>query len=677
MINDPVTVLPAVGVKRALLFNEFLKVSTIEDILFIRPHRYVDLSSHKLIAETDDNEYATISGKIHAIRISGFKKKYLELVLSDESGSLKILFFGGLQFYRKQFSEGTELVVSGKVTIKGGRVMVHPEFEFNENAGSVNTGRVVPYYSIPGVMKEKGVSSKVMRKIIKHAVDHHLSPQYDDLERGLYKDISSLTLGEALRLNHFPERIDDILRVRERLAFSELFFLQLLIQYQKRTLKQKCMSKQNDKVNVVAEFIATLPFTLTNDQRNAIDEMSYEITGGLPMNRLLQGDVGSGKTVIAACLCYVMTSHRKQSAFMAPTSLLARQHYETLSTMLPELSIALLTGFTPRTEKNEIYKGLADGSIDLVIGTHALIQQTVSFKDLALAVIDEQHRFGIEQRYALRRKSESVHLLAMSATPIPRSLALTLYGDMDVSVIKEKPVGRLPIKTMLISESRAEALYRSIEKYVSKGQQCFFVLPLIDPNDESELTSVTECHDILHARFPNYTVAVVHGKMKSEEKERIMDDFLHNRASILVSTTVIEVGIDIPNATVMVIQHPERFGLAQLHQLRGRVGRGSLQSFCVLFHPDNISTHAKERISILEKSDDGFFIAEKDLELRGAGEIQGLMQSGFSSGFRYADILTDTVLLQIAREKAVNYLDSVSIDKVELAINNRYLRIIS
>ncbi len=673
MLDDPIVVLPAVGAKRAALFSDFLGVNTVEDLLFIRPYKYVDLSSSKLIDQCLDGEYITLKGTVTSSRITGSSKKFLEITVSDESGSIKVLFFGGFKYHGEQLSLNTEVVLSGKVSRKGGPVMVHPEYELNDS--SVNTGRILPYYSIPGAMKDKGVSSKVMRKIIKHACEDHLSAEYDDILPDYYSSLSDLTLGKALYLNHFPMELSDIVKVRERLAFSELFFLQILVLHQKK-LSSKTFTCSGIDIHI-NNFISLLPFTLTKDQHEVLKRLSTDIAKGKVLNNLLQGDVGSGKTAVAAGLCYVLAKKQKQSAFMAPTSLLARQHYETLTKMLPDINIALLTGATTPKEREQILFGLESGSIDIAVGTHALIQNSVSFKDLSLAVIDEQHRFGIQQRFALRKKSQSVHLLSMSATPIPRSLALTLYGDMEVSFLKEKPAGRIPVKTILIAESRTEAMYRSVEKYINLGQQCFFVLPLIEANEDSELSSVEEYSEKLKKRFKNHKISMLHGKMRGEEKEKVMNDFLEKSSSILVSTTVIEVGIDVPNATVIVIVHPERFGLAQLHQLRGRVGRGNLPSFCVLCYNDSIPETTLNRINVLAESDDGFYIAEKDLEMRGAGEITGLLQSGFNSDFVYADIINDRDILLIAREKAQIEIDNSSTIDFKHNMNNRYLRIIS
>lgn len=678
MIDSPITTLPGIGAIKAQLFKEILGIESIYQLLYYRPLRYIDTSTLKKIGELSDGEFATISGTVTKIKANRYKKNFLEIELSDSTASLSLMFFGGVRYYKSLYNEGDELTVSGKISIKKKAVMVHPEIDRSDAEESVNTGRIIPVYPVPMSLREKSISTRFIRKIIFAALKDPENRFRDPLYES-DKHFSYLEINDAVLKLHFPLELKDAEMARQRLAFNELFEMQLVIINEKQKFENKTInSKVNDYKDIIGAFKEHLPFSLTRDQDEVIGTIAAELGQGKMINRLIQGDVGSGKTVVSAFAAKVVVYQKRQVALMAPTAILAAQHYETFTALLPALKTALLTGATPKSEKEQIYSQLNDGTLEIVIGTHALIQDNVCFKDLGLAIIDEQHRFGLEQRSTLRHKSPDTSLIAMSATPIPRSLALTVYGDMAVSIIREKPAGRKAVKTMLFTETKKQAVYNSVRKYISQGRQVFFVVPLVEESEELELTSLEEMEKELKNVFPEFTISALHGQMKNEEKNIIMQKFAQGKSNILVSTTVIEVGIDVPNANVIVILHPERFGLAQLHQLRGRIGRGEHESFCVLLHDKNISEKSLERLHILEESDDGFYIAEKDLELRGAGELTGTIQSGFRNGFLFAEIFDDLHILEEARGKAEQFINNQDVSRLdELNYRSDFRRIIS
>jgi ATP-dependent DNA helicase RecG len=474
-------------------------------------------------------------------------------------------------------------------------------------------------------------------------------------------------LKDAIKSVHFPDTFEEAESARRRLAFNEIFFLQYYLHITKRYIRENTHRARvfNDSGHY-DEFMENLPFSLTKDQSASIEKIRTDLLSPAPMNRLLQGDVGSGKTAVAAAISLVTIGCGYQVAYMVPTEVLAEQQFQAFAAMIPgEIAVGLLTGSSAKKERDSLIEGLASGSVKIVIGTHALIQDDVLFKKLGLVIIDEQHRFGVEQRAALREKGDNPDLLVMTATPIPRSLAMTVYGDMDVSFIRSKPSHRLPVKTLSFPESRINAVYNSIEKYISRGNQVYYVLPLIEESEKLDLKSAIDVFNKLSREvFPHRRVELLHGRLKSEEKEKIMSRFADNDIDILVSTTVIEVGIDIPNANVIIIEHSERFGLSQLHQLRGRVGRGESQSFCVLIYPDDLPEEGKKRIRIIEESDDGFRISEEDLKLRGAGQLMGTRQHGHAADFRFTDLLNDMEIIKTAREEAIDAVKSiVDLDK--------------
>lgn len=666
-----------IGPKKAGILKEEAGIETIEDLFYYIPRRYMDRSSFKLIKDCFINETVTVSGNIEKINLSGRKKKFLEVTISDGSDTLKGIFFGGIDFYRRIFHEGDFVILSGKIGFYHDKQIVHPDFDFVDNDSHlrmINTGRIVPLYRSSEKLKNAGFDSRGFRKIIKSAIDCYLHRIMEPLEIDIVARHNLQGLKDAIKSVHFPDTFEEAEGARRRLAFNEVFFLQYYLHITKRYLHEKTYKQITlDNPGPYKKYLANLPFTLTGDQSLCIEEIKNDLLSPTPMNRLLQGDVGSGKTAVAAAVSLLAIGCGYQVAYMAPTEVLAGQQFKNFTDMLPErIPVRLLTGSSSRKERDSLLKEIEYGNIKIIIGTHALIQEDVRFKRLGLVIIDEQHRFGVKQRAALREKGDNPNLLVMTATPIPRSLTMTLYGDMDVSFIRSKPSNRLPVKTLSFPESRIKAVYNSIEKYINRGNQVYYVLPLIEESEKLDLTSAIDVFNRLSKEvFPHRSVELIHGKLKQDQKESIMKRFTDNEINILVSTTVIEVGIDVPNANVIVIEHSERFGLSQLHQLRGRVGRGKYQSFCVLIHPDNLPEEGKKRIRIIENCNDGFRISEEDLRLRGAGQFLGTKQHGHATGFLFTDLLNDMDIIESARGEAINAVKSiVDPDKQFNELNN-------
>ncbi len=656
MLDSGVQYLKGIGPKKAELLKAEAGIETIEDLLYYAPRRYLDRSNFKPIGDCTVGETVTVAGTITGALIAGKNRRFLQVKIEDGTGALAGVFFGGIHYLQKILSVGETVLFSGKVDYYRTFRIVHPDFDFLEDNSliqSVNTGRIVPLYHSTEKLRGIGFDSRGFRRAIRAAIDSYISAIADPFDEGMRARHGLMPLDGALMALHFPDTLESAECARRRLAFNELFFLQYYLSLSKRHVRESAGAARRSVDSAPAdEFIAHLPFTLTADQRRAIGEIKGDLELPFPMNRLLQGDVGSGKTVVAMAASLLAKSRKDQVALMAPTEVLASQHYRNFTALLQgAASVALLTGSVPKKKKEEIYGSIQEGAIDIVIGTHALIQESVNFRKLGLIIIDEQHRFGVAQRAALREKGETPDLLVMTATPIPRSLSLTIYGDMELSYLKEKPAERVPIKTMALPESRLGGVYKSVRKYVDQGQQAYFVLPLIEESEKIDLKSAAEAFEHLKEVFPDLRIDLLHGRMQPEEKEAAMARFKSGETNILVSTTVIEVGVDVPNATVMVIEHAERFGLSQLHQLRGRVGRGSAQSFCVLIYPDDTPDEARGRIETIVRTEDGFEIAEEDLKARGSGEIIGTRQHG-DSGLEFADLRLDLALIMAAREEA-------------------------
>jgi ATP-dependent DNA helicase RecG len=655
-LDAKLTVLQGVGPRHADTLAK-LGLYTLGDLLYYYPRRYDDYSQLKPIKELFYGEQVTVIGTIQSVHtrpIRGGKASIIEAIISDGTGSLRLSFFNQ-PWLANRFKQGDAISVSGKVDQYLGRlVMNSPDWESVE-VESLHTNRIVPVYSLT-----ERINQKWLRNLMKQVVEYWAPAVADALPESIRNSARVMPLGDALLQVHFPTSQDKLKAARERLAFDEIFYLQMGVLRQKRDWK----SVEARHFSISDEWLATrlnsLPFTLTFAQQTALSDIRVDLDSGKPMNRLLQGDVGSGKTVVAALAAAMITSNGAQAAIMAPTSILAEQHYRSFTNLLKDLlkpeEIRLLVGDTPEVEKEEIRAGLANNSIKIVIGTHAVIEGPVQFSELQLAVIDEQHRFGVEQRAELRSKGTNPHLLVMTATPIPRSLALTLYGDLDISVMDEMPAGRQPVNTYVLRPQERERAFTLLRGQIKDSKQAFIIYPLIEESEKIEARAAVDDYETLSKEvFPDLKLGLLHGRMRPSEKDDVMLKFRDRQYHILVSTTVVEVGVDVPNATVMLIEGADRFGLAQLHQLRGRVGRGSDQSYCLLI-PTHEDATENERLQAMAESTDGFFLAEKDLQIRGPGEFLGTRQSGYASSLRMASI-TDVKLIEKARIQAQNLFE--------------------
>ena len=655
-LNAPLTVLNGIGPKIAESLGK-LGIESLRDLLYNYPRRYDDYSQLKTINRLEFEDEVTILGLVRSISSRKTKSRRMEIteaVITDETGFLRLIWFNQ-PFIQKNLRPGTQIVVSGKIDEYLGRLVIkNPEWE-KLDSERLHTNRIVPVYPLTA-----GVHQRWLRRQMHKTVSFWAPRIVDYLPESVKSKEHLYNLADAITQIHFPENKHTLSAARKRLAFDEIFFLQLGVLRQKH---EWCSVEAREYL--VSDrwqlMIAnSLPFKLTSAQQRAISTIRADLRSYKPMNRLLQGDVGSGKTIVAGFAAAIVLSNRAQAAVMAPTSILAEQHFENFKKLLcnPELEepvlkedeVRLLVGNTSDKEKAEILEQLENGDIKLIIGTHALLEDPVKFKDLQIAIIDEQHRFGVKQRAVLRSKGENLHLLVMTATPIPRSLALTLYGDLDVSVMDEMPPGRQPIETKVFYPKERLRAYQFIRGQIKEGKQAFMIYPLVEQGSNEESKAAVEEHKRLQEDiFPRFKLGLLHGRMKASEKEEIMTKFRNKDFDILVSTSVIEVGVDVPNATVMLIEGANRFGLAQLHQFRGRVGRGDSQSYCILI-PEKEEAIENERLLAMTETNDGFVLAEKDLEQRGPGDFLGTRQSGYSE-LRLAN-LTDVRLIEKARDQA-------------------------
>ncbi len=665
----PTSILPGVGPKHAQTLSR-LGLNTLEDMLYNFPRRYDDYTQLKPIRRLVYGEEVTVIGTVESIntrQIRGGHRQITEAILTDGTGSLRITWFNQ-PWIGKRLLEGTQIVLSGKIDQYLGRLIMNgPEWEPLESQ-NLHTNRIVPVYPLTS-----NITQRWLRRLMFEVITYWSPRVTDPLPESLRQSAEVMDLPTALLQAHFPTTADQLRAARHRLAFDEILMLQLGVMSQKRNWQNRSAHIYDTPDDWLASQVARLPFQLTAVQQNALKDVQSDLTSGRPMNRLLQGDVGSGKTVIAALAIAILARHEAQSALLAPTGILAEQHYRSMLALLagngsvpddgtdnayplkPE-QIRLLVGSTPEFEKQEIRQALANGSIKLVVGTHALLEDPVVFANLQLAVIDEQHRFGVDQRSILRSKGENPHLLVMTATPIPRSLALTVYGDLDLSVMDEMPPGRQPIQTQVFYPRERERAYVFIRSQVEQGRQCFIIYPLVEESESIEaLAAVEEQSRLQKEVFSNYSVGLLHGRLKPDEKDATMAKFCNGEIQILVSTSVVEVGVDVPNATVMLIEGANRFGLSQLHQFRGRVGRSQYQSYCILI-PDTPDAAENERLAAMVETNNGFVLAQRDLEQRGPGEFLGTRQSGYSE-LRLAS-LTDIHLIEKARHHAQSLFES-------------------
>ena len=654
--------LPGVGPKRAELLRKELNVSTVGELLRLYPFRYIDRSGFVRIGEARP-DMAYIQIKAMVMKVELHENKRMSVWISDGSGELETVFFKGIKWMHERLKPGTEWIFFGKPQVFNGRInMVHPEVDAvsQPTSGAHEGSSATGVYPSTERLKNAGVTGKVMTKIMEAALEKGLAMENETLPEYIMQQYGIVPLRFALRNIHFPKDMISLEKAKYRLKFEELFFLQLSLLKQKYVRSREIhgihMPRVGEAFNLCYE---SLPFPLTGAQKRVITEIRNDMKSGQQMNRLLQGDVGSGKTMVAVLTALIAIGNGYQACIMAPTEVLAQQHFKNIQKFLAPTGAksALLTGSTKTSERREVHAGLEDGSIGIIVGTHALLEDVVVFKNLGLAIIDEQHRFGVEQRSKLWRKSScgaAPHVLVMTATPIPRTLAMTLYGDLDVSVIDELPPGRKPVQTIHATEGKRPQLYNFMKQEIAKGRQVFIVYPLINETEKLDYQSLEAGAEEIMTKFPfpQYKTAVVHGKQLNDVKKFNMDAFAAGRADILVATSVIEVGVDVPNASVMVIESAERFGLSQLHQLRGRVGRGSEKSYCVLMTGHKLSKESKHRIELMCATENGFELAEEDMKMRGPGDLEGTQQSGLPITLNIASLAKDGLILSAARDTA-------------------------
>lgn len=651
--------LQGVGPQRAALLNKELNIFSFNDLLYYFPYKYVDRSRLYYVHEIDGNmPYIQLKGRIMSFETFGEgRQRRLVGHFSDGTGFVDLVWFQGLKFITGKYKVNEEYIIFGKPSLFNGRINIpHPDID---PAGelTLSTMGLRPYYNTTERMKRSGLNSHTLEKIQNNLFGQLREPFPETLTPDIVSKHHLISLDEALRTIHFPKSPDSLRKAQYRLKFEELFYIQLnILRYTKdrqRRFKGLVFERVGDIFHDFYE--KNLPFQLTGAQKRVIKEIRRDMGSGRQMNRLLQGDVGSGKTLVALMTMLIALDNRYQACLMAPTEILAGQHYETIRRFLAgmDVNVALLTGSVKGKKREAVLKGLLTGEVQILIGTHAVIEDTVAFASLGMVVIDEQHRFGVAQRAKLWAKNQfPPHVLVMTATPIPRTLAMTLYGDLDVSVIDELPPGRKPIQTLHQFDNRRVEMYRFIRSQIQEGRQVYIVYPLIQESEKMDIKNLEEGYAHVCEAFPDYTVCKVHGKMKAAEKDEEMQRFVTGEAQIMVATTVIEVGVNVPNASVMVIENAERFGLSQLHQLRGRVGRGADQSYCILVTGYKLTEDTRKRIEIMVQTNDGFEIAEADLKLRGPGDLEGTQQSGVAFDLKIADIAKDGQLLQYVREVA-------------------------
>lgn len=664
-LQNSVQFLTGVGPKKASLLKSELAVETLSDLIHLYPFRYIDRSSITPIANiTPDLAYVQVQARV--VNRNLINIKHLSVIVEDASGRMEMVFFKGTKWTFDKLEPGRVFVFFGKPQTFNGKInMVHPEIDAPQE-GSFTQSSLTGVYPSTEKLKNSGITGKFMCKIQQAALSLCLPEIQETLPDYIIKDLALCPLQYAIKNIHFPSDSYALEKATRRLKFEELFYLQLSL------LKQKYIRSRNERgipmPKVGTDFhlcYNALTYNLTGAQQRVIKEIRADISSGHQMNRLLQGDVGSGKTMVAVLSCLMAIGNGYQSCIMAPTEVLAQQHYNNIQKYLQPTGVkcALLTGSTGTKARREIHEGLQDGSIGLIVGTHALLEDPVQFKALGLAVVDEQHRFGVEQRSRLWAKGPGCapHILVMTATPIPRTLAMTLYGDLDVSVLDEMPPGRKPVKTMLVGESKRTAMYNFMRKKIAAGRQVFVVYPMIFESEKTDMQNLEKGYEDIMQAFPmqdGYKVAIVHGQQTAEVKAFNMDAFAAGRAHILVSTTVIEVGVDVPNASVMVIESAERFGLSQLHQLRGRVGRGADKSYCILVKGLKVSKEALQRLELMERTSNGFEIADEDMKMRGPGDLEGTQQSGLPISLNIASLAKDGRILEEARNYAARILDA-------------------
>ena len=666
-LKDTVGKIKNVGTQRAKLLNN-LGIYTVEDIIEYFPRDYEDRRSLREISDLMENTENTFSATVEkAVENVYIGKMYISRTrVYDDSGSVNVIWYNQ-KYIKNAVKKDCQDMFTGKVQIKNGRrEVISPEFEILEKEELLNSGRIIPVYPLT-----KGLSQKVLRSIIKYTIDNTKNALDDFLPKSIRMKYKLCERNFAVSNIHFPESDDAFFEARKRLVFEELFMLQTALFKIKSYCDKSSSGIKIYKKRYLSDAKKLLGFELTDAQKKVVDEIMSDMSSGKIMNRLVQGDVGSGKTAVALCGAYVAIKNGFQSVLMAPTEVLAKQHYDYFSALFGKagISVGFLSGSIKKKEKDAIYENIENGNMQMIIGTHAVIQKDVHFKNVGLVITDEQHRFGVNQRKVLSEKGENPHVLVMTATPIPRTLALILYGDLDISIIDTLPPGRQKTETLVVNTSYRKRIYTFIEKEILNGHQAYIVCPVIEENEENDMASVESYGEDIKKEFAKYNVGILHGKMKNDEKEAIMSDFAEGKTNILVSTTVIEVGVNVPNATIMLIENAERFGLSQLHQLRGRVGRSKEQSYCILVS-DSKNQITKQRLMTMKRTNDGFEISETDLKLRGPGDFFGTKQHGIPP-LKIANLYTDMEMLKLSQEAATELLsEKDALDREE----NKFLK---
>ena len=665
ILDQDIMYLPGVGPNRKKMLSKELGIETYGDLLEYYPYKYVDRSKVYTVHElTGDMPFVQVVGRILSFETfeMGPRKERVVAHFTDGTGIMDLVWFNGGKYAKQTYKIGTKYLIFGRPGVFNNRIQVqHPDIDLAEKVELSAMG-MQPYYNTTEKMKKSGLNSRAIEKLTKTLIGVLKDPLPETIPDFITTPLHLMNRDQALRNLHYPQDTKELERARVRMKFEELFFVQLnILRYasdQRRKYRGYVFNRIGNTFNTF--YHQNLPFPLTGAQKRVMHEIRQDMCSGRQMNRLLQGDVGSGKTLVALMTMLIALDNGYQACIMAPTEILAEQHLQTIKDFLKDMPVRveLLTGIVKGKKRQEILDGLLTGDVQILVGTHAVIEDTVQFARLGMVVVDEQHRFGVAQRAKLWSKSTNPpHVLVMTATPIPRTLAMTLYGDLDVSVIDELPPGRKPIRTSHVFDTRMTSLYNGIRQQINEGRQVYIVFPLIEESEKIDLKNLEQGFEVLRQAFPEFRLSKVHGKMKAKDKEEEMQKFVSGETQILVATTVIEVGVNVPNASVMVILEAQRFGLSQLHQLRGRVGRGADQSFCILVTPYKLSEDTRKRIDIMCETNDGFRIAEADLKLRGPGDLEGTQQSGMAFDLKIADIARDGQIVQMARNEAQKIID--------------------
>lgn len=664
-ISSDIQFLPGIGPKRADILKKELAIHTVEDLLSYYPYKYIDRSRIYYVHEINaDISYIQLKGKLRNIKKTGEgRNQRLSAFLYDTTGQVELVWFQGIRYVEDKLKTTAVYLVFGKPSyFKGSYTIIHPDIDIANTENQEQTLGWQAHYNTSENMKKHFLNSTAIRKLVYTALKNISTPITETLPSYLVNEYNLMPLHDAIINIHFPQQAELLKKAQHRLKFEELFYIQLSILRQSKYRELKYKGFIFPKIDYFFNtfYKEFLPFELTGAQKKVLKEIRKDLGSGKQMNRLLQGDVGSGKTLVALLSMLMAIDNGFQACMMAPTEILATQHYETIQQLLGNIGIstALLTGSTKKKNREEIHTQLLSGELNILIGTHALIEDSVVFKNLGLVIIDEQHRFGVAQRAKLWNKNiQPPHVLVMTATPIPRTLAMTVYGDLEVSVIDELPPGRKAIQTYHYYDNKRTALLGFLNKQINAGRQVYIVYPLIQESEKIDLRNLEEGYVYFKEHLPQFKISMIHGKMKAAEKDDEMKKFVSGETQIMVATTVIEVGVNVPNASVMVIESAERFGLSQLHQLRGRVGRGADQSYCILLTPFKITAETKKRMEIMVKSNDGFEISEADLQMRGPGDMDGTTQSGMPFELKIANLAQDSHLLSLGRKKALEILD--------------------